>query len=92
MAAINTQKAIAALLKKGFIKDESHHHYFEFWHEGKLISRTYTSHSSKEIDEYLISAMRKQCKMDKQFFLAFIECSKSKDDYLNLLIAGNFIN
>lgn len=82
LKAINTKQS---LQKKGFTKDDSHHHYFEFWHEGKVIATTYTSHNSEDIDDYLIKAMSKQCLMDKPFFMEFIRCTKSKDDYINLL-------
>ena len=91
MPVLKPQKILSALLKKGFIDDNSHLHYYEFWHNGQLVARTYTSHSAREIDDYLISAMSKQCKMDKQFFLAFINCTKLKDDYLELLKIKNII-
>jgi len=85
MASLKAKKVIASLLKKGFIEDDNHHHYFEFWHNGILISRTYTSHNSQDINDYLIAAMRKQCNMDKDFFLEFVDCIKTKEDYIQLL-------
>jgi predicted RNA binding protein YcfA (HicA-like mRNA interferase family) len=91
MPSFKARTVNASLLKKGFTKEEGHHHYYEFWHNGKLIARTYSSHSGKDIDEYLISAMRKQCNMDKNFFLEFVKCSKSREDYLNLLIDQKLI-
>lgn len=92
MPALNAQKVISTLLRKGFIKkDESHHHYYEFWHNGLLVTRTFTSHSGKDIDDYLICKMRKQCQMDKQFFLSFIDCIKTKEDYLELLESQKLI-
>lgn len=87
MASLNAKTVIANFLKKGFIKVDhhSHHRYYEFWYENKLITRTYTSHNSESIDDYLIGSMRKQCKMDKAFFIEFAKCTKSKEDYIALL-------
>jgi len=76
MPSLKAKKVVANLLKKGFINDESHHHYYEFWHNGKLISRTYTSHGGEDINDHLISAMRKQCNMEKDFFVEFVKCTK----------------
>jgi hypothetical protein len=85
MAVLKATKTKQSLKKKGFIQDDSHHHYFEFWHDGKVIATTYTSHNNEDIEDYLIKAMSKQCLMDKPFFVEFVKCTKSKDDYINLL-------
>lgn len=85
MAVLKATKTKKSLQKKGFIKDDSHHHYFEFWYDGKVIATTYTSHNSEDIDDYLIKAMSRQCLMDKPFFVEFIKCTKSKEDYIKLL-------
>lgn len=85
MASLKATKTKQSLIKKGFIQTDSHHHYFEFWHKGKVIATTYTSHNSEEINDYLIKAMSKQCLMDKMFFIEFIKCTKSKEDYIKLL-------
>ena len=85
MAVLKAIKTKQSLKKKGFTEDNSHHHYFEFWHDGKVIATTYTSHNSEDIDDYLIKAMSRQCLMDKPFFVEFIKCTKSKEDYIILL-------
>jgi len=85
MAVLKATKTKQSLKKKGFTQDNSHHHYFEFWHEGKVIATTYTSHNNEDIDDYLIKAMSKQCLMDKPFFVEFVKCTKSQDDYISLL-------
>ncbi|MDI9363724.1 MAG: hypothetical protein QM541_02145 [Flavobacterium sp.] len=85
MAVLKATKTKQSLMKKGFIQDNSHHHYFEFWHNGKVIATTYTSHNNEDIDDFLIKAMSKQCLMDKPFFVEFIKCTKSQDDYITLL-------
>ena len=85
MAVLKATKTKQSLKKKGFTEDNSHHHYFEFWHNGKVIATTYTSHNSEDIEDYLIKAMSRQCLMDKPFFVEFIKCTKSKEDYISLL-------
>lgn len=87
MAVLKSSKAKQSLQKKGFTKDDKHHHYFEFWHDGKVIATTYTSHNNEDIDDHLIKAMSRQCLMDKPFFVEFIKCTKSKEDYVKLLIS-----
>lgn len=91
MPSFKAKKVITSFLKKGFVKDESHHHYYEFWYNGTLVARTYSSHSGEDINDYLISAMRKQCNMDKAFFIEFVKCTKSREDYIQLLIDQNLI-
>jgi hypothetical protein len=91
MASLKADKTISSLLAKGFVQDDMHHHIFKFWHDGKLIAKTHTSHNNQDIYDALISAMRKQCKMDKPFFLEFIKCTKTQEDYLNLLIKQKLI-
>jgi len=91
MPSFKAKKVIASLLKKGFTQDDSHHHYYEFWHNGQLVSRTYTSHSGEDINDYLVSAMRKQCYMNKAFFIEFVKCTKSKEDYIKLLLDEKLI-
>jgi len=85
MAVLKATTTKQSLQKKGFTKDNSHHHYFEFWHDGKVIATTYTSHNNEDIDDHLIKAMSRQCLMDKPFFVEFVKCTKTKDDYISLL-------
>jgi len=85
MASLNAHKTVSSLLKKGFVQDDTHHHIFKFWHNGKLIAKTHTSHNDQDIYDGLISAMSKQCKMDKPFFIEFAKCDKTHGDYLKLL-------
>jgi len=92
MASLKTKQTISNFLKKGFKLSDSHHKYYEFWHNGKLITQTYTSHSGTTLDSYLINSMHKQCKMDKAFFMEFATCTKSENDYIKLLaVSGHLI-
>ena len=55
---LDSKKIVSSLKKKGFI-DAKHksidHKYFEFYHNDKLVAHTKLSHSSKEIDSFLIN-------------------------------------
>jgi hypothetical protein len=77
------RKVEQALLKKGFEQDERHHHFFLYRAENGLLSniRTKTSHSGKELDDYLLGTMARQCHLDKKQFLGLVDCPLSRADY-----------
>jgi hypothetical protein len=85
MASLNAKKARSALLKKGFVLEDEHHHYYEFWYNEKLIARTRMSHNDQDLNNYLISAMSRQCLLKKNDFLNLIKCPLSQDDYIEIL-------
>lgn len=85
MSVLDPRKAEKALIKKGFVKVDTHHHYFEFVHEGKVVVRTRMSHNNQEINNYLISAMSKQCQVNKEDFLNLINCPLSQEGYIKKL-------
>jgi len=91
MAVLNAKDTNKNLLKKGFIKYEGDHNYFEFWHKGILITRTKTSHNNQDIGDSLIGAMSKQCKVSKEFFKQFARCEQSKDEYVTELKANGIL-
>ena len=91
MAVLKAKDTNKNLLKKGFVKYEGDHNYFEFWHKGVLTTRTKTSHNNQDIGDALIGAMSKQCKVSKDFFKEFARCEKSKDDYIAQLIESGII-
>lgn len=82
MAVLKGKTTNQSLLKKGFVKTDGDHHFFEFWHDGIFITRTKTSHDNQDISDGLISAMSKQCKVSGNFFKAFAKCDKSKAEYI----------
>lgn len=86
MASLDSRKVESALSKKGFSATIGDHHYFRLFLNGKDTGiYTKTSHNGQEIGDMLISKMAKQLYMDKTFFKAFVECSKSQEDYEILL-------
>ncbi len=83
----DTKKAQSALLSKGFCRDDSHHHYFMYCTtDGKRTTvKTHTSHNSKELNDFLIGRMAKQCKLTKSQFLNLIDCSLDQVEYEKIL-------
>ncbi len=70
-----------ALTKKGFSKEQSHHTYFIFFHNGKKTGLyTYLSHGKKEISKTLRSKMADQLHLSPSDFDEVIDCTKSKED------------
>jgi hypothetical protein len=76
-------KVQQALIRKGFEQDDTHHHYFVYRTEEGLLTpiRTRTSHSGKTLDDYLLGAMAKQCRLDRGQFLELVDCPLSRTDY-----------
>jgi hypothetical protein len=85
MASLKGKTTNQSLLKKGFVKANNDHKFFEFWHNGVLITKTKTSHNDQDIYDALISAMSKQTKMPVPFFKEFAKCTKSQQNYIDLL-------
>jgi len=85
MAVFKANKVIGSLLKKGFVKSNSHHRYYEFWHNGKLVSKTFSSHSGEDVHEHIISKMSKQCQLTKSEFSELIKCPLTKEKYIEIL-------
>jgi hypothetical protein len=91
MASLPATKTKQSFVQKGFTSKEGTHHFYLFYYEGKLIAKTMMSHNDQDIGDKLISKMYKQCQMNKEFFIAFAKCDKSKDDYIELLKKNGLI-
>jgi len=80
-----------AAARKGFTEKRSGHHiYYQYkTPDGKLCPKVYTyvSHGrGNNLSDYHLSAMRRQMKFDKKDdFMAFIECTFTKEMYFDLL-------
>jgi len=92
---IKTSLIENSLLKKGFVKDNTHHKMF-WLRVGNRNSRIYTrtSHGQKECDPSLLKAIQKQLKLRKddtflpnpnEFLRGFLECPVSGDEYVKKL-------
>lgn len=92
MASLPASKTRQSLLQKGFERRDGDHHFYLFFYEGKLVAKTKMSHNDQDIGDGLISKMYKQCLMGtKNFFMDFAKCTKSKEDYIELLKSNGHI-
>ena len=87
--SIEARKFTQNLLKKGFIRKESHHHYFFHIHNGLETGiKTKVSHTPKmkDISNDLISQIRKQLKLDTNSQVKDLaNCPMSEKDYIDIL-------
>ena len=73
----------SALLSKGFLQNETHHHQFVYYTETgkKTALRTRTSHGMREISDPLLAQMAKQCGLNKRDFLDLVDCPLDREGY-----------
>lgn len=71
------------LTNKGFHVRQGDHHYFTYvtFAGKKTEVFTKTSHSMKQIGDKLLSAMARQCRMDRGEFLRLVDCPKTQVEY-----------
>ena len=78
----------------GFQRDETHHHYFKLYVNGRMVVATKTSHSPKfrTIDDSLLAKIaRKDLRISPAFLRDLLAGRKSRDDYLKDLKAKGII-
>lgn len=89
MAVLKRENIEKMLLKKCFAPSTSKdHRFYSFFDEnGVLVARTKVSHGTKykDINDFLIVQMAKQCHLSKEEFLQLIDCSLSANEYRKLL-------
>jgi hypothetical protein len=74
------------LLKKGFVKDESHHEMFWLVVDGKKrATKKRISHGEKEAGDFLQHQMAKQMNLSHAEFLSFVECTIDGPRYAKLI-------
>lgn len=85
MAVLDAKKTYNNLLSKGFKLGKGDHRFLEFYYKGKYILQTKISHGEKELEEFHIGMMKRQCKLEKSEFLDLANCPLSGDDYIDIL-------
>ena len=61
---ISRHRAESSLKQKGFVQDNKEHRRFYLYIDGlKTTVRTYTSHGGREIDDSLLSLMRRELRL-----------------------------
>lgn len=95
MSQIDKVKIERALLKKGFVQDDAHHHYFIHKFNGKETGvYTYTSMGSnyKTYGNELLSKMKKQLRLDTmQEVRNLLQCPMGAEEYNQKLKSKNLI-
>ncbi|HEX2210789.1 MAG TPA: type II toxin-antitoxin system HicA family toxin [Longimicrobium sp.] len=73
----------AALVRKGFRESDTHHRYFVYHTEAGLKSkiRTKTSHGGRELDDWLLAQMARQCGVSRKDFLDLVDCPLDRAGY-----------
>ena len=89
---IDAKKTLKSLKKKGFSTYEGDHKFLEYFYKGKLVLHTKISHSAKDLDDFLIAQMSKQCKLSKPDFINLVNCPLTSEEYLAKLIEGGYTN
>jgi hypothetical protein len=82
-------KIESALLRKGFIQDDTHHHYYIYRNISgqKTAKRTRMSHGTayKTIGDPLLGEMARQLGLVKKQFLELVDCTLDQQGYEKLV-------
>lgn len=92
MSAIKTQRIEAALLKKGFRRDYTHHECFWLYVEGRQTSvKTRLSYGIREYGDDLLAQLKKQLGVSKPQLHALVGCPLTYDEYVAHLVGSGRI-
>jgi hypothetical protein len=87
MSSRATAKIERVLLKKGFVRSDTHHKYLELAVNGKRRGiRTFLSHGIDEYGDGLLSAVAKELHLTKAELLRLIDCLMSGEEYIQTLV------
>jgi predicted RNA binding protein YcfA (HicA-like mRNA interferase family) len=84
----------AALVKKGFQRREGDHQYFVYHRSSdakKTSVFTKISHGEREIGDFLLGQMAKQCKVNRADFLELVDCPLDRAGYEARLIEQGIV-
>lgn len=82
----------ATLLKKGFQRDQTHHHMYWFFVGSKRTTiKTRISHGEKEYGDWLLGQMQKQLKLNKAQFDRFMDCPMKLEEYQGILVGAGHV-
>lgn len=85
MPVLDAKKTYQNLLSKGFTAAKGDHKFLEFFFNGKFILHTKISHGEKELQDFHIGMMKRQCKLEKKEFIDLANCPLSAEQYLEIL-------
>jgi len=83
----------ASLERKGFKTRPGDHNYFTYYSLAGKKTRVFTktSHGNKDLNDYLLSQMGKQCALSKSDFGLLIDCPMDRETYETKLIAQRLV-
>ncbi len=87
MTTLETTDIRRSLVRKGAIPENTDHFYFRKYLDGQLVVLTKVSHGCRQIDDYLIGKMARQCGVPKAQFVALVRCTFTEDDWDSVLRA-----
>lgn len=85
---LDKRKIESAISSKGFRIDNTKHcHFIYYTIDGLRTSvKTHTSHGAKgPINDFLISQMARQCKLQRSQFVDLVNCPLSREAYERIL-------
>lgn len=91
MPVLDAKKTYQNLLSKGFKAAKGDHKYLEYHFNGRVIFHTKISHGEKELQDFHIGMMKRQCKLEKSEFIDLANCPLSGTDYLEILKRNGII-
>lgn len=91
MPVLDAKKTYQNLLSKGFKAAQGDHKYLEYHFNGRVIFHTKISHGEKELEDYHIGMMKRQCKLEKNEFIDLANCPLSANEYFEILKKNGII-
>lgn len=84
---LQVRTVMTAMERKGFVPSNRHHKMLIYRKKDGTMTniKTRISHGERELGDFHIGSMAKQCGISKHDFNRFVECSLSQDDYEKLL-------
>ena len=91
MPVLDAKKTYQNLLSKGFKATAGDHKYLEYCFNDKVIFHTKISHGEKDLQDFHIGMMKRQCKLEKNEFLDLANCPLSAESYFEILKKNGII-
>ncbi len=91
MPVLDAKKTYQNLISKGFKAASGDHKFLEYHYNGKVIFHTKISHGEKELQDFHIGMMKRQCKLGKSEFIDLANCPLSASEYFEILKKNGII-
>ena len=85
----------SGLEAKGFVRKNKAHKVMTYVTRGGVRTSVITHHShgasGKDVDDGVVGAMARQCKLTARQFRDLVKCDLSREEYERLLVEGGFM-